>query len=161
MDDHSDHGRMVRAWQLAAAGLAGVGVYVLVNSRSHDYLDGVGPGGGFFPFWIGLFSVLTGVALFVGTTWRGLDRSMGWSRTARGPVLRILATVAALASAAILWEWLGFRISAFLMLVVLLRLYGARSWWWLVAFAAAASLLVFFTFHDLLQVPLPLGPFGI
>jgi hypothetical protein len=151
---------MARAWQLAAVGVVVVSAYVLLASRDHEYMDETGPGAGFLPFWVGLLGILTGIALFAMTTWRGVARAIRWQPLTLPQILRISTTVATIAGAALALEWLGFRVTTFLMLTILVHTYGARSWWRAGAFAAGGSLLVFYVFYYLLEVPLPLGVFG-
>lgn len=68
--------------------------------------------------------------------------------------------VATLACAAAVIGYVGFRVTAFAMLVVLLRTFGARSWWRILVTAAVGSLLVFQLFYYVFDVPLPTGFFG-
>lgn len=150
---------MARAWQAAAVAVVAVSGTVLVASRSHAYMDGTGPGAGFLPFWVGVLGIVTGIAIVFTVRLRGVDESLTW-RVDRGPLGRIAVTVATLAAAAAVLDVAGFRVTAFVMLAVLLQTFGARSWWRLLVASAVGSLAVFQLFYSGFDVPLPLSIIG-
>lgn len=146
---------MALAWQCAGGCVVAVSAYVLFASRNHAYMDGTGPSAGFLPFWIGLLGIFAGVGIVVRVWRRGVDDSLVWRKLEHGQLARIAVVVAALAGSAAVLTYVGFRITAFAMLVVLLRTFGARSWWRILVAAAVGSLLVFQLFYSVFEVPLP------
>lgn len=126
------------------------------QASRYPYLDDTGPGAGFFPLWIGALGLLVGLCM-VAWPQAGTPEEAGPAQPGAG--YAIMTTLAALAAAAIALEPFGFRLTAFLLLATLLRVYGARLRSAL-AFGAAAALLVFQLF-DALRLRLPVGPFGI
>lgn len=124
--------------------------------------DALGPGAGFFPFWLGVMGVLLSLALFV-QSWRGraigegtqtlLPRGVG---ARRGAVL-----VASLAFVALLLQPLGFRLTMLVFSVGLLLALGVRRPVTIAIFALVSSFGLFHVFYHWLQVPLPIGLLGI
>ena len=50
---------------ISGALLAGLGVYIFLQSRAWDYYTEDGPGPGFFPYWYGVAMVVLSLALIV------------------------------------------------------------------------------------------------
>lgn len=153
---------MKRAWQIACVAFMAFAIFWLIVSFEYPYKDRLGPGPGFFPFWL---SLITG-ALALGLLFQiSLAKS-----TVEGPAallperqgaLRILVILVALVGSLALLDPLGFRISLFLFLLFLPFALGERTWWVTLIFAAAGSFGVFHVFYYGLKVPLPVGVFGI
>ena len=129
--------------------------------------DALGPGPGFFPFWLSLIGFALSVALIVRTR-RNPDVHApaafagGESVLPRGAASRqILVILGALAGVALLLETLGFRLVMAVFCLLVLPALGARNWLIIVIFAAAASIGVHAVFSDLLKVPLPVGVFEL
>jgi hypothetical protein len=124
--------------------------------------DALGPGAGFFPFWLSLMGVLLSVALLV-QSWRGraiagrpqalLPRGEGARRGA--------ALVASLVFVALLLQPLGFRLTMLVFSVGLLLALGVRRPVTIASFALVSSFGLFHVFYHWLQVPLPIGLLGI
>lgn len=136
----------------AAAGIA----------YTYSLKDDLGPGAGFFPFWL---AVIGGVlALFLlAQSWRG--RNIGDDGEAQWPdrpgAFRAAALLAGLILSALLLEPAGFRITAFFVTGALLVALGVRRPVVIAAFALVASFGLFHVFYHWLKVPLPVGPFGL
>jgi len=126
-------------------------------------VDRLGPGPGFFPFYLALIGTVLSAVIFVHAT-----------RTAAAPaddapdgtvfpherdaVLRLVAIIGVTAVAAGLMEPLGFRLAMLVFVVALLLGLGARRWWVIALVALAASFGVFQVFNNWLDVILPQGP---
>src|SRR3546814_1762852 len=106
--------------------LAVSGLYLL-EARTYPYADYLGPGAGFFPFWIGLLGLVAGVAQLVTATLRPPGRKAD-AQPAPGGRFRIALTIGLLLAAALALETLGFRLTAMLLIAALLYAYGS-SWW--------------------------------
>ena len=129
--------------------------------------DALGPGPGFFPFWLSLIGVALSIALIARTRRNPAAHAPaaltgGDSVLPRGAALRqILIILGALAGVALLLETLGFRLVMAVFCLLVLPALGARNWLVIAIFAAAASIGVNAVFSDLLKVPLPVGVFEI
>jgi putative tricarboxylic transport membrane protein len=141
----------------------GVFVPALVTSLAYSLTDTLGPGPGFFPFWLSLIGiVLTGamlVQLARGSTFFSAD-SVGAIPSLR-EALPAGAVLVALTAAAALIEPLGFRLTMLPFIAGLLLALGARSVLAVALCAVGGSFGVFHVFYYWLKVPLPIGVLGI
>jgi hypothetical protein len=113
------------------------------------------PGAGFLPFWIGVTLAAMSVALVVGAV---LDRERGAAGTVEGLQRRQVAwIVAALVGYALALDALGFLLTTFILLGVLLRILGERGWGTVLGFATLATAGSWALFGLWLGVPLPGG----
>jgi putative tricarboxylic transport membrane protein len=154
-------GGMRRGWQLAAGVLFIVCLIWGWQSVQLSLVDRLGPGPGFFPFWLSLLgAVLSAVVLGQVTLARG--EGGGERLVPRGAAAwRVIAILAAVAVAAALMDWLGFRLTMLLFNAALLAALGERRWWLMALFALAGSFGVYHVFNNLLDVILPVGALGI
>jgi putative tricarboxylic transport membrane protein len=150
-----------RAWQVAGVAFLALFGIVLAESRALSLRDALGPGPGFFPFWLGLAGAGLAVGLLI-QVMRGRparDPAPLVPRAAAGR--RVLAVLGGLAGVTVLLEPLGFRLTIAGFAVFLLTALGARRWWVTALFALAASMGVFHVFYHWLKVPLPVGVLGL
>lgn len=132
------------------------------------------PGAGFFPELVAAAGVVFGVIILVrGIRSRAAAARAGGAPEARpqpqpeaepqdwGLYLRIGGPVM-LASALFVFafERLGFLISSFLFLAIVLLLLGERRPLVIVIFSAGLSAAVYYLFNSVLQLPLPAGLLG-
>jgi hypothetical protein len=124
--------------------------------------DALGPGAGFFPFWLGALGVVLCAALLV-LSWRG--SSIAESPQAvlpRGDGARRSGfLLAGLVIATLMLPPLGFRLTMLVFSAGLLVALGVRRPVVIIVFALASSFGVFHVFYHWLQVPLPKGLLGI
>jgi len=129
---------------------------------SYSLSDDLGPGPGFFPFWLGLIGTAISLVLLA-HSWRG--RFIGDEAAALWPdragALRTLALVGGLVLSAVLLSPAGFRVTALVFTAAMLVALGARRPLAIAAFALASSFGLFHVFYHWLKVPLPVGPFGL
>ena len=152
---------MRRGWQLAAGLLFVICVIWGWQSVQLSLLDRLGPGPGFFPFWLSLIGAVLSAVVFGQVT---LTQAVGEgvALIPRGDAAwRVLAIVLALVVVATLMEWLGFRIAMLVFIAGLLIALGERGWWALAAFAVIGSFGVYYVFNNLLDVILPVGVLGL
>ncbi len=152
---------MKRSGQVTAVVLAGLAVFVIREAMTYDYMTAIGPGGGFFPLWLGAILLVLSVALFVqvtATETRPLEPDF-FPR--RGGLLRIVTILIAIGFTAALLKPLGFRLTMLAFLVVLLRVLGRQHPLVTAAIAAIGSFGVAYVFTHWLRVALPVGAFGI
>jgi putative tricarboxylic transport membrane protein len=148
-------GRLVACVCLLAIFLA-----ALVTSFDYSLTDALGPGPGFFPFWLSLIGAALTVAMLIQDA-RGRDVGPASILPNRQAILQGGGVLAALTIAAALLEPLGFRLTMLLFIAGLLPVLGARSPSAVLLTAAAGSFGVFHVFYYWLKVPLPVGALGL
>jgi putative tricarboxylic transport membrane protein len=150
-----------RGWQYSGIAFAILFALWAQQAWTLSLTDALGPGPGFFPF----FLALIGVALALIVAMRAGSSVQPTAHNEpvlpRGRALRtVCILLAALVAVALLLELLGFRATIAAFCLLLLPVLGARNPWVIAAFAGAASFGVYALFSDLLKVPLPAGVFG-
>jgi putative tricarboxylic transport membrane protein len=150
-------------WQIACLCLLGIFVPALVTSLGYSLTDALGPGPGFFPFWLSLIGAVLSAAILVQvtlakTTEEGIDVGLVPDRQV---ALQAVGVLIALVAAALLLEPLGYRLTMLPFIAGLLLVLGARSPIAIALTALAGSLGVFHVFYHWLKVPLPIGAFGV
>jgi len=125
--------------------------------------DRLGPGPGFFPFWLALIGAALAVGLLI-TTFREADGPAGAEAhiLPHGPgAARWFAIVLLLAAVAASMEFAGFRIVMLLFNAALVIALGERRWWVIALFAVLGSFGVYYVFTTWLDVLLPTGVLGL
>jgi putative tricarboxylic transport membrane protein len=151
-----------RGWQVACVCLLGVFGAALVTSLGYSLSDALGPGPGFFPFWLSLIGVVLTTVILAqsGRSTLLTDGSLKILPT-RQAALQVGSVLVALTAAAALFEPLGFRLTMLPFIAGLLLALGARSPIAIAICAVAGSFGVFHVFYYWLKVPLPIGALGI
>ena len=131
------------------------------TAYGYSLRDTLGPGAGFFPFWLGMLGMALCIALLV-QSWRGhaigegaqalLPRGEGGRRAA--------ALLGGLAIVTLLLQPLGFRLAMLLFTAGLLLALGVRRPVTVAVFALLSSFGLFHVFYYWLKVPLPTGVLG-
>jgi len=153
---------MRRAWQIACIAFLGFAIFWMVESFAYPYKDRLGPGPGFFPFWLSLITGGLALALLLQTSLaKSSPEGSATLFPKREGAVRILVILACLIGSLALLDPLGFRLSLFLFLLFLPFALGERTWWVTLIFAAIGSFGVFHVFYYWLKVPLPVGVLGI
>ena len=153
---------MGRAWQIAGACLFALFAVALVMSLEYSLFDALGPGSGFFPFWLSACGLVL-------CAWLVVEARRASAEVADTPVdlpgreaaWRLGRVAVALVIAALLFEPLGFRLTMVLFIPGLLLALGARSLVAVGATAVIGSFGVFHVFYYWLKVPLPIGALGV
>jgi putative tricarboxylic transport membrane protein len=143
---------MKRGWQAAVAVLLLVFAFFAFESLRLSLRDALGPGPGFFPFWLSVAGGLLAVILLVQVA-RG--RADFETDTLKFELRAVALVLGGLVVATALLEVLGFRIAMLLLLIYLLVALGVRNWIAIALFALAGSFGVFHVFTGLLKVQLP------
>jgi hypothetical protein len=140
----------------------GIFLAALVASLDYSLTDDLGPGAGFFPFWLSLIGIALSIAILVALV-RGWDISDALAATQSGRPRASQAglVLLALILAAALLEPLGFRLTTLLFIASTLFALGARSAIAISLTALGGSFGVFHAFYHWLKVPLPIGAFGL
>jgi putative tricarboxylic transport membrane protein len=149
-------------WQIACLCLLGIFVPALVTSLGYSLTDSLGPGPGFFPFWLSLIGAVLSAAMLAQVTLAKADDGIAISLVReRRVALQAIGVLVALTAAAALFEPLGYRLTMLPFLVGLLLILGARSPIAISLSSLAGSFGVFHVFYHWLKVPLPIGEFGL
>ena len=152
---------MQRGWQVACVCLLGLFLAALVTSLDYSLRDALGPGPGFFPFWLSVIGAALTVGILVDVTRSAPDAEAATILPRGLAALQSALVIIALVAAAALLEPLGFRLTMLVFLAVLLVALGARSVVGVSLTALAGSFGVFHVFYYWLKVPLPIGAFGL
>jgi putative tricarboxylic transport membrane protein len=145
---------------LACVCMLGIFAAALVISLDYSLSDALGPGPGFFPFWLSLLGAALTVALLVETA-RSHDVATASILPTQQTAWQAGGVLIALAAAAALLEPLGFRPTMLLFIAGLLFALGARSLSAILLTALTGSFGVFHVFFYWLKVPLPIGALGL
>lgn len=143
---------LARCWQAAIAVLLAVFAFFAVESLRLSLRDALGPGPGFFPFWLSVAGGVLALILLVQIARGTVDFEADTPKFALRPVALVLA---GLVVATALLEAAGFRVAVLLLLPYLLYVLGARNWLAIGLFSLAGSFGVYHLFSGLLKVPLP------
>ena len=152
---------MRRGWQVAALTLLVICLLFSYESFQLSLSDTLGPGPGFFPFWLGVLGAVLAVALVVQLHLNQVDLGTAALEFDSAGVRGVIQVVVALAAGSALLEIAGFRVSMLLLLGYLLHILGVRSRLAIAVFATVGSFGVFHVFYYLLRVPLPMGILGL
>jgi len=153
---------MRRGWQVACVCLLGIFIPALITSLGYSLTDALGPGPGFFPFWLSLIGIaITGAMLVQLARGRVFADAAVEILPDRQAALQAGAVLVALTVAGVLLEPLGFRLTMLPFIAGLLVVLGARSLIAIALTAIAGSFGVFHVFYYWLKVPLPIGALGI
>ncbi len=111
-----------------------------------------GPGPGFFPFCLSLILIGVAIVIFAQGTRRPAQRpEAGLKRR------RVALALGAIFAYAFLLELVGYLLSTFLLMLLLLRLMVKRGWWFAPGVACVISLVSYVIFKIWLKVLLPPG----
>ncbi len=154
----------MRRGRLAATGLMLVFcLFAIWQSLLLSLTDRLGPGPGFFPFWLGLIGALLAAALLITTFREAADPSDAETRIlphGEGGK-RWLFIVLLLAAVTLVMDFVGFRLSMLVFNAVLVIGLGERRWLPIVLFSVLGSFGVYYVFTTWLDVLLPTGRLGI
>ncbi len=134
-------------------------LFALWQSLLLSLTDRLGPGPGFFPFWLAVIGAVLAIALLVSIWREALDpanddvRILPHGSGGR----RWLAIVLLLAAVTVAMEFIGFRLAMLIFNAALVIALGERRWWLIVLFAMLGSFGVHYVFTTWLDVLLPDG----
>lgn len=151
---------MQRVYQITGLVLLALAAAVVYGALQLRYYTSLGPGPGFFSFWLGLALGLLALAMILQTL-RGVPEQLPYDFLPdRAGALRMGAIVLSLLAATLLMERLGFCLTMLLVLVFLLRSLGGFGWIATAITALTGSFGIYYVFVKWLLVPLPAGIFG-
>ena len=150
---------MKRPYQITAIFLFFFSVFVAYESHKLKYYTPLGPGPGFFPFWLSLVLAALSVAMFYQATFKEsqpmpddfFDSKLGY--------LRALAICGAWVWATALLKPLGYRFTMMVFFPFLLLTLGRVRWYTIILFTVLGSVVTYWVFTRVLRVVLSVGPF--
>ena len=152
-------------YQITALVILLPSVWLTFRALDLHYYTSMGPGPGFFPFWLALIlSILAALMLVQATLSTSTEDRVtiaadnypdaaGW--------LRLVAILAALGATAFLLERIGFGLTMFVMNVVVLWVLGTRSIVTILWVSILGSFGIEYAFTHWLNVPLPTADFSL
>jgi putative tricarboxylic transport membrane protein len=151
-----------RVYQIAAVALfLGSGSVAAYAWLQLQYYTRLGPGPGFFPFWLAVLTAVLSAQMFYAATFKGREPlPEGFFPSPVGR-LRIAAIVASLAAAGLAMEPLGFRLTMLAFLAFLMWVLARAGVLLTAAIALVGSFGVYELFVKGFKIVLPLGPFGL
>lgn len=138
------------ARRIASLVLVAIGVGALVSARPLEVGELTSPGPGMWPLTVATVVAITAGILFFTDLASDYEP---WD----GRALVIAAGIAALAIFVVLFQIIGFTVSAFLFLLVWLRFFARESWRLSLVLAVAGSLGMYLIFAEFFAVPFPDG----
>jgi putative tricarboxylic transport membrane protein len=144
-----------RGWQAAAVALLALFAFFIYESFKLSLQDALGPGAGFFPFWLGVLGAILALVLLVQLRLGRVDLGAAPLVFDRAGTRNVGLVLAGLTAASAALELAGFRLAMLALLVYLLLVLGVRRWLAIAIFAAAGSFGVYHVFFDLLKLPMP------
>ena len=148
---------MHRKHQIAALLFLGVlGLFDVGVLEQLEYYTPLGPGAGFFPFWLGCSGRALDRLACPGVRRSG-NTEEGAFLPPRGGIVRILSIVVSVAVVSALMDLLGFQLTMFLFMVFMLMILGRQTLWMTVVIALLGSVGVYHLFGRYLDVPLPVA----
>ena len=142
---------------LILAGLAGL---ILVEARRLTLGSIRVPQKGFFPAILAVLLLVFSIVLMIQTI-RSSEAERNQEQIGTDGWRRIAASLATMLGFALVLEKLGFLLSTFAVMVLLLRAIEAQEWSRVIAVALITSVACYFLFAWLLSIPLPTGILGI
>jgi putative tricarboxylic transport membrane protein len=149
-----------RMYQLTGLALLALAAAVIFGALQLRYYTSLGPGPGFFSFWIGVVLAGLAVLMIVQTLFEPAEALADDFIPQRDGWARMGAIVLSLLVATLAMERLGFSLTMFAVYIFLLRSIGGYGFVICIAASAVASFGIDFVFVRWLSVPLPAGVFG-
>ncbi len=152
---------MRRLYLITASLLIALALFVGWEAHNLTYYSALGPGPGFFSFWLSICLAAASIGMAV-EAWRGPAQALPPDFfPGRAGLRKIAAIIAALIVTIVLFEPLGFRLTMLALVGFLLVVLGQRSLIVTPVVALLASFGVYELFVHALGVPLPVGVMGI
>ena len=148
-------------WLIATAIMLVICIVTGWQSNMLALFDRLGPGPGFFPFWLSAIGTVLCLAILA----QIIRTPANPAQTARvfptgQDRAAVYAVLTCLVLPPLLMDFLGYRLAVGLFGAVLLTALGERRWWAIVLFGAGAGWGTFYLFNNLLDVVLPTGLLG-
>jgi putative tricarboxylic transport membrane protein len=150
---------MKRGWQVAAVVLLLIFTWFAYESFKLSLRDTLGPGPGFFPFWLAVLGAVLSAILLIQLHLGRVDLGHETLTFDQAGTRSVVVVLVGLVAATALLEVVGFRIAMLVLIAFVLIILRARNRVAIAICAGAGSFGVYHVFFDLLKVPLPVGIF--
>jgi putative tricarboxylic transport membrane protein len=151
---------MHRTYQITGVVFLLLAAFVAWESLELKFYTYMGPGPGFFPFWLSMALGLLAVLMIIQATFRESEPVPEGFFASRAGYLRAGAIVTALIITTALLDVAGFPLTMLVTILFLLFALGRPSLIATLLVSAAGSFGCFYLFDRWLKVPLPTGFFG-
>ena len=141
-------------------GFLAVSGYAMVGAFALEYYTPIGPGPGFFPFWLAASLAAVTVLWLVQIRLKPRKPLPEGFLPNKRSAVRVISVLGGMVLFVLLGEVLGFRITMMGFLLVMLYAAGRQSAFVVIPVALAGSFGAYYLFHDLLGVHLPLATIG-
>lgn len=153
---------MKRTYQITGAVFLVFSAFVAYESWvGLRFYTSLGPGPGFFPFWLSIIQGGLGATMIYHATFTRSDPMAPDFFASRKGYLKDVAIILALVASIFFMDKLGFRLTMLAFYLFLLFALGRVNLIATVLVALAGSFGVYHVFVQWLKVPLPIGNFGI
>jgi len=139
--------------------LLALAIAIILNAGTLSFGTLWAPEAGFFPFILGVLLAIFSLIL-LGKAVKGKREEKSLFDMTFGRWGKMGLTVGALLAFTIFVEHLGYIISSFLLVDLLLRAVEPQKWWLVIVVAFFSSLVAYLVFGLWLDTPLPKGMFG-
>lgn len=146
---------MRRVYQATSLAFLALGVFLMWQGQALGLSGMVGPGPGFFPFWVGVALAALSACWFGQASLRPVERMSPDFMPGGGGMLRLAAVLIALVAFAIALKPLGFNLSMLGFTLFLFFVFGREYPISKIVIAIGASFGVHYVFETLLKLPLP------
>ena len=150
-----------KAENLAASLFILLGLFVIKGATALIYMTDIGPGPGFFPFWLGVLICSLGLTLILQNLFSKKESAQS-ANESEGPLwpgvagaTRVAIVIFALLAATFLITRIGFILSIFILISSLLYTLGKQKISTTLIVAFSGSFGVYFIFTKFLYVELP------
>jgi putative tricarboxylic transport membrane protein len=140
--------------------LFGWAAFLLIQSRHLSFGSMRVPQTGFFPTVLAILLLILAAILF-GQGFVGAEHGRGPDKILAEGWSRIGLTLAAMIAFALVLESLGFLLSTFFLMILLLRAIESQRWSKVVVVAVLTAIASYAIFGWILGIPLPGGVLGI
>jgi len=135
----------------------GIGLLLSIWSASYPIGSLIQPGPGFLPLALGLLLILLSLVLLARAITSSLISQKGPGSPLFGGWKKVAYTVSILILGAIFFERIGYLLTFFLLIILLMRGSGPQRWKKILLVAFCFTLGVYLVFVLLLEQPLPRG----
>jgi putative tricarboxylic transport membrane protein len=146
---------MQKAERVVATLCVLLGLAILWQAWRMEYLTSIGPGPGFFPWWLGLLLTGLSVVWLLSAVWHSTEEKARRFFSEWRGLRRILLVMGAIIAVGLAMEFIGFQLAMLAFVAFVLTALGWRKWGLTVVLSAVLSFGVYHAFTRWLDVRLP------
>lgn len=148
---------MTRIHQLSGLAILLFSGWVMWQARTLDYYTGLGPGPGFFPFWLGMIMAALSLAWLIQVSREGVQAVTEGFFPGRVGLMRMISIVVAMTLFGFLVDTIGFQLMMFAFLLFLLTALGRQNIFVTLAICIVGSFGLFSLFNNYMDAQLPVS----